>query len=321
MRTASLCILVGLLLALSVATGAVHLSFAQVWQGLLGEADGKIVTIVQEIRLPRALLALMVGASLGISGAAIQGYTRNALADPGLLGISSAAALGASAMLYTGWIGSIPYALPIGGMVGAAAAAVLLFFLMRGASSSLQLILAGIAVSSFASALLALALSAAPNPFALMELLYWTLGSLEGKSIAEVWLALPFMLAGWGMLFLLKRPLDALSLGEETAASLGVSLRRTQWLLMLGILFCVGASVAVAGAIGFVGLVVPNILRFFTQHAPGRLLTASWLGGAALVLGADVAVKLIPTSGMEMKLGVMTALLGVPFLLYLVRKA
>jgi len=183
----------------------------------------------------------------------------------------------------------------------------------------LTLILAGVAVTSFAGALMALALNLSPNPFAALEIVFWMLGSLADRSIVHVGLAAPLILPGLALLLLLGRALDALTLGEDGAANLGIDLRRTRLLLILGVALAVGASTAVAGAIGFVGLVVPHLLRPLVDQRPSRLLPASLLGGAALVLIADVSVRLL-TPGMELKLGVLTALVGAPLFFYLVLK-
>ncbi|GMQ95902.1 MAG: iron ABC transporter permease [Gammaproteobacteria bacterium] len=272
--------------------------------------------IFNEIRLPRALLATAVGATLGLSGAALQGYLRNPLAEPGLVGASSAAAFGAVLMLYTGASAWFPMALPLGGIAGAIIGLALVTLLAGGGSGALTLILAGVAVNSFAAALTSLALNLAPSPYAALEIVFWLLGSLADRSFEHVRVALPFMLLGWVLLLRLGRALDALSIGEEAASSLGYRLPRLRWLLLLGVGLSVGASVAVAGAIGFIGLVVPHLLRPLVGHRPGALLPASALGGAALTLAADIGVRLL-SPGPELKLGVLTALIGAPFFLYL----
>jgi len=271
---------------------------------------------MREIRLPRALLGAMVGASLGLSGAALQGYLRNPLAEPGLIGVSSAASLGAVIAIYTGLSTAFPLALPLMALAGAVGAVLLVQGLAGARGGALTLILAGIAVSAFAGALTSLALNLSPNPFAALEIVFWTLGSLADRSMEHVWLALPFTLAGWLLLGLLGRGLDALTLGEEAAAALGVRLPALRLMAVLGTASAVGASVAVAGAIGFVGLVVPHILRPLVGAQPSRLLFASALGGAAMLLVADIAVRLIAPE-QDLKLGVLTALVGAPFFLWL----
>lgn len=272
--------------------------------------------IFNEIRLPRALLAALVGATLGVSGAALQGYLRNPLAEPGLVGASSTAALGAVVMLYTGASAWFPMALPLGGVTGALLGLALVMLLAGGSGSALTLILAGVAVNTFAAALTSLALNLAPSPYAALEIVFWLLGSLADRSFEHVRLALPFMLVGWVLLLRLGRALDALSIGEEAATSLGFSMGRLRALLLLGVGLSVGASVAVSGAIGFIGLVVPHLLRPLVGQRPGALLPASALGGAALTLAADIGTRLL-SPGPELKLGVLTALIGSPFFLYL----
>lgn len=270
-----------------------------------------------DIRLPRALLGLTIGASLGLSGAALQGLLRNPLAEPGIVGISGCAALGAVAVFYSGLAATWPLALPLGGLIGALVAVVLLYSLAGRDTGVTTLILAGIALSALAGALTALALSLSPNPFALTEIVFWLLGSLADRSMTQVALAVPFIVVGCGLLFATGRGLDGLSLGEETARSLGVHIGRLGLLVVVGTALAVGASVAVSGAIGFVGLVVPHLIRPFVGHRPSRLLLPSALGGAALLLVADSLVRLIG-SGQELKLGVVTALLGAPFFMALV---
>jgi iron complex transport system permease protein len=272
--------------------------------------------IFSEIRIPRAVLASVVGATLGLAGAALQGYLRNPLAEPGLVGASASAALGAVLMLYTGASAWFPMALPLGGISGAIVGLALVTGLAGGTSGALTLILAGVAVNTLAAALTSLALNLAPSPYAALEIVFWLLGSLADRSFAHLQVALPFMLVGWVLLLRLGRALDALSIGEEAAASLGVSLARLRLLLLLGVGLSVGAAVAVSGAIGFIGLVVPHLLRPLVGYRPGALLPASALGGAALTLAADIGVRLLST-GTELKLGVLTALIGSPFFLYL----
>lgn len=302
---------------LSLAVGQVALSPAQVLSGLTLPGDGLEQAIVREIRLPRTLLAVLVGASLGISGAALQGFLRNPLAEPGLLGISGGAALGAVIAIYTGLTMLGEFWLPMLAMLGATSAVALAYGLAGRHAGAHTLILAGIAVSSLYGAAVAVALNLAPNPFAAMDVVFWLMGSLADRSMEHVWLVLPFMLAGALLLLSCLRGLDALTLGETTARSLGISLHSLQWRLALGVALAVGAAVSVSGSIGFVGLVVPHVLRPFVGHRPGRLLAASALGGAVLLLLADMAVRIIPTNGIELRIGVMTALVGAPFFLLL----
>ena len=283
-----------------------------------GDAD-LAWAIIGEVRLPRTLLALMVGGTLGMAGAALQGYLRNPLADPGVVGVSSAASLGAVLALYTGVSLAFPMALPLMGIAGAILCALLLQGLaVRGAV--LTLVLAGVAISSLCAALMSLALNFSSNPYAAAEIMFWLMGSVTDRSMDHVALAAPLMILGWAMLLLAARALDALSLGEEAAASLGVHTGRTRALVVGGTAISVGAATAISGGIGFIGLVVPHLLRHQVGHSPSRLLLASALGGAALLMAADVLVRILPT-GMELKLGVVTALIGAPFFLWLIFRA
>ena len=276
--------------------------------------------ILLQIRLPRALLGLLVGMTLGISGAALQGYLRNPLAEPGLIGVSSAASLGAVITIYTGLSSTFALALPLGGIAGGLLSVIILLLLAGRTASVLRLILAGIAISSFASALTSLALNLAPNPFVALEIMFWLMGSLADRSFEHVSLSLPFMLIGWAMLLVMGRSLDALTLGEEAAQTLGVNLSRLRLLTVGGVALSVGAATAVTGAIGFVGLIVPHVLRRWVDYQPGRLLLVSGFGGAILVLAADMAVRLL-SGNVELKLGVLTALIGAPFFLWLIFKS
>ena len=279
--------------------------------------DGPITTVMREIRAPRMVLGLMVGATLGLAGAALQGYLRNPLAEPGLIGVSGAAALGAVIALQTGLAAAFALGLPLAALAGAFAATGLILLLAGPRGGSLVLILAGIAVSALAGAGTALALNLSPNPYAAAEIVFWTMGSLADRSWTHVALALPFMAAGWLLLARLARPLDALTLGEDAAATLGVSPRRTRLALVAGVAASVGAATAVAGAIGFVGLVVPHLLRGLAGGRPGALLLPSALGGAALLTATDIATRLILPER-DLKLGVLTAILGAPLFLHLI---
>lgn len=310
-------LLVVLLFGASLLVGPAAIGARESLAALVSGQGDATVLVMREIRLPRALLGAMIGASLGLSGAALQGYLRNPLAEPGLIGVSSSAALGAVAAIYTGLSAMFPLALPLMALAGAVLAVIIVLGLAGAHGGSLTLILAGIAVTSFAGALTSLALNLAPNPFAALEIVFWLLGSLTDRSMTHVWLAAPFMLAGWALLATLGRGLDALTLGEEAAQSLGVRLDRLRLAAVLGTAASVGAATAVAGAIGFVGLVVPHLLRPLVGARPSRLLLASALGGAAMLLTADLAVRLISPGG-ELKLGVVTALVGAPFFLWLI---
>lgn len=312
-------LLVAALFVVSLLIGPASIGVGESIKALLTGQGDVIVLVMREIRLPRAILALLIGASLGLSGAALQGYLRNPLAEPGLLGVSSSASLGAVIAIYTGFSQVFPLALPLLALIGAFISVFLVKTLAGRHAGTLTVILAGVAVTSLAGALTALALNLSPNPFAAMEIVFWMLGSLADRSMTHVWLAAPFILIGWVMLLALGRALDSLTLGADAAASMGVNLSRVQMLAVLGTAACVGASTAVAGAIGFVGLVVPHLLRPLVGARPSRLLIASGFGGAALLLAADVFVRIL-MPGRELKLGVLTAIIGAPFFLGLVFK-
>jgi len=313
----ALIFLVTALFAASLLIGPAGLGLMESLRALVGGDGSPVVQVMQEIRLPRAILGLLIGATLGLSGAAMQGYLRNPLAEPGLIGVSSSSALGAVIALQTGVAASFALALPLAALAGAGLSVLLILTLAGPRGGALALILAGIAISALAGALTSMVLNLSPNPFAALEIVYWMMGSLADRSMVHVWLAAPFMLAGMAALMTLGRGLDALTLGEDAAQTMGVNLIRLRWVLILGTAASVGAAVAVAGAVGFVGLVVPHILRPLVGARPSRLLPASALGGAAMLLAADIATRLIAPDR-DLKLGVLTAIVGAPFFLHLI---
>lgn len=307
------------LFALSLLVGPASIAPLDSLAGLLGGGDGPVAMVMREIRLPRALLAVMIGASLGLAGAAMQGYLRNPLAEPGLIGVSGSAALGAVLAIQTGLSAAFALALPLMALAGALGGVLLVLALAGPRGGALVLILAGIAISAMAGALTQLVLNLSQNPFAVNEIVFWMMGSLADRSMTHLWLALPFTLLGWALLASLGRGLDALTLGEDAAQAMGINLTRLRLMLILGTACVVGAGTAVAGAIGFVGLVVPHLLRPLIGAQPSRLLPASALGGAAMLLAADLAVRLILPER-DLKLGVLTALVGAPLFLHLIYK-
>lgn len=314
---AALAALVAVFFAASLLIGPAGLAPAESLWALIAGGEGAEALVMREIRLPRAVLAVLVGASLGMAGAAMQGFLRNPLAEPGLIGVSGMAALGAVLALQLGLVAAFAPALPLAALAGAALSGGLVLWLAGPGGGSLVLILAGIAISALAGAATALVLNLSPNPFAAAEIVFWTMGSLADRSWVDVALALPVMALGWVCLMSTRRGLDALTLGEDAAAALGVRLDRLRLVLVAGVAAAVGAAVAVAGVVGFVGLVVPHLLRRAVGARPGALLPAAALGGAALVLAADIAVRLI-LPDRDLKLGVLLALVGAPVFLHLI---
>jgi iron complex transport system permease protein len=301
---------------LDILSGPYPIKFSEAF--FSGARRGSVDALVLfEIRLPRSVLAALVGACLGLAGAVIQGLLRNPLAGPGLVGVSNCAALGAVVMFYFGYAGLAWYMLPLGGLAGAGIGVMLIFFLAGREASVLGLILAGVAINAVASSLISLALNFSENPYAMSEIVYWLLGSVADSSSRDVAIAFPFMLAGGLCLAGSGRFLDALSFGEEGAQSMGFSIGRQRALVILGVALTVGAAVSVSGNVGFVGLVVPHLIRPLVGAEPGRLLLPSAIAGAAMVLLADAAVQWLSPQ-QELKLGVITALVGGPFFLWLV---
>ena len=303
----------------SLLIGPAKIGVAESLSALVAGDGGPLTLVMREIRLPRALLAVIIGASLGLAGAAMQGYLRNPLAEPGLIGVSGSAALGAVLAIHTGLSAAFLFGLPLAALAGALLGVLLVMSLAGPRGNSLTLILAGIAISALAAALTSLVLNLSPNPFAANEIVCWLMGSLTDRPMVHVWIALPFIAVGFVILARLGRGLDALTLGEDAAEAMGVRVDRLRLQLVVGTACVVGAGTAVAGAIGFVGLVIPHILRPLVGAHPSRLLGASALGGAVMLLAADIAVRVV-LPGRDLKLGVLTALVGAPLFLHLILK-
>ncbi|MFC3230743.1 FecCD family ABC transporter permease [Marinibaculum pumilum] len=319
---AALVALLVLSLLASIITGYVDLPAGTVLGTLLagGSGDAALDLVVLEIRLPRALLGATVGGALGAAGAAMQGLLRNPLADPGIIGVSQCAALGAVATIYFGLAGASVWLLPAAGMAGAMLAAIAMQVLAGRDASVLTVILAGVAIGSIAWSLTSLAMNLSPNVWAVREIVFWLLGSLKDRSNTEILAAAPFVAAGLALIFSCGRGLEALALGEETAASLGVNLNALKARAILGVALAVGAAVSIAGSIAFVGLMVPHVMRPLVGQRPQPLLWASALAGAILVVAADIVTRAAPTN-QELNLGVITALLGAPFFLTLILRS
>jgi iron complex transport system permease protein len=309
---AGLMLLVAVLATASLAVGKTWVPL-DAWSAAPDDAERLILV---ELRLPRTLLGICVGFVLGLSGAVLQGYLRNPLADPGILGVSALAALGAVLSIHLGLAAASPWALPTAAMAGAGAAVLLLVALAGQAGSMVTFVLAGAMLNAFASALTSLVLSLSTDPLAAAEIVSWLMGALTDRSLDDLRFVLPFAAAGTLLLMTTSADLDALTLGDTAARSLGANLSRVRLAIAVGVGAAVGASVAVTGVIGFVGLVVPHMLRPLVGSRPGALLLPAALGGAALTLAADILVRLAP-GAQELKLGVAMALIGSPFFLAL----
>ena len=311
-------LLIGSLAAAALLAFALSLAIGPSGSGLRAAGDAAGL-IFWEIRIPRAVLGALVGAALGLSGAALQGYLRNPLAEPSLVGVSGGAALGAVLAIHLGLSQAFALALPLGGLIGAAVAMLAVVALAGAQGGPVTLILAGLAVSGIATALISLALNLSQNPFASVEIVFWLMGSLADRSLIQVWLAAPLILAGLAVLLFLGRALDALTLGEDAARSLGIDVGRTRLALVAGTALAVGAATSVTGVIGFVGLLIPHVLRPLAGHRPGLLLPASGLAGAIFLLIADIGLRLAQP-WVDLRIGVLTALIGAPFFVWLVLK-
>ena len=291
--------------------GSTSLPADRLLAALFGGADPGDRLVVWQIRLPRAIAAYIVGAALGISGAALQGLLRNPLAEPGVLGVSASASLMATFSLYYGIAMITPWALPIAAIIGALTATAVITIAALRTQSVVTLILIGVGLSSFAGAAMSLLMNLAPNPFSLSDMINWMLGSVANRSFDEIRLAAPFIIAGGLILLATRRGLSALTLGEEAASGIGLDLRRQRIATVVGAGLATGGAVALAGAIGFVGIVAPHIIRPFAGHDPARSLIPSALLSGLILVVADIFVRLIPTSS-ELKLGVVAALIGAP---------
>jgi iron complex transport system permease protein len=281
-------------------------------------ADNASGWIMAELRLPRAILGASIGAVLGLSGAVLQGYLRNPLADPTVVGVSSSAALGGVSAIFLG-LSTYPAAIFICAMIGAGAAMLLLIQMAGKGGGPLGFILGGMVLSTLAGSLTAFMISIAPNPFAASEIIAWMMGALTDRGMDDVIRALPFMIIGSMILATTGRALDALTLGVDTARTLGIDPKRLQWIVVTGVGLSVGASVAVSGIVGFVGLIVPHLMRSLVGEKPSALLLPSALGGAVLVLIADSLVRLTPAAS-EVRLGVVMSVIGAPFFFLLLAR-
>ncbi len=308
-------ILIGLI-PLSLMTGAVSLSWTQLWGAFTNQHQGASL-IVWDVRLPRTLLAILIGSGLGLSGAVLQGLMRNPLADSSLFGAPQMAALGAVIVLSAGWAGIYAPMLPLAAIMGACLSVGLVLVLVGTQSDTHIMLLAGLAIGALAGALTSLVLSLSPNPFAVTEIVFWLLGSFEDRSMSHVTLAAPFIILGMILLLMMGSGLKTLTLGEDTARTLGINVTRLRWHGVIGVALIVGAGVAVSGTIGFIGLIVPHLVRALIGSDPQKGLIHAMLMGAVLLLIADISVRLIPARA-EIKIGVLTALVGVPFFLVLV---
>jgi iron complex transport system permease protein len=316
---AALVVVVVLLALVSLGIGPVRLSPLSVIDALFGGGSDVQQVIVREIRLPRTILGLAIGAILGLSGAALQGLLRNPLASPSLFGAPQSAAFGAVLVIAFGLADVQSWALPVAAIAMAFTSVFVLLAIAGRNAGLLILILAGLAISSLAGSATALVMNLSSNPYVVLEIAFWLLGSLEDRSFHHVMLALPFIAAGAVVLFSQRNAFRALSLGEETAQSLGVDVGRLRLLVITGVALGVGGAVAVSGTVGFIGLIAPHLMRPLIGHDPARLLVPSALTGSALLLAADIAVRLIPSTS-DIKVGVLTSIIGVPFFLYLIMR-
>ncbi|MFC7379625.1 FecCD family ABC transporter permease [Brevundimonas sp. GCM10030266] len=298
-----------LALILAISFGESPLSAVQFAQAFTDPASGP-GEVLWAVRAPRAVTALLVGAALGLSGAVMQGLLRNPLADPGVLGVSAVAALGAASAIVLG-AAVLPGAVEASALTGAGLAGGLLILFSSRVRSPEALILFGVALSSFAGAATALIFNLSPSPIASAEVMSWLLGSVQNRSWIDVLWVAPTLAMSAGLSMLAAPGLKMLSLGEETAQTSGLPMARLRLLALLAAALATGAAVAVAGVIGFVGLAAPHLVRAAVRGDPARLLVPAALAGGLMLVGADLLARITPTD-QELKLGVFTALVGAP---------
>ena len=310
-RRLNMVLALGILLALVLAVflGEARFDAAQYGVALTRWSSEEAVVLWQ-IRAPRAICAVVVGAALGLAGAVLQGLLRNPLADPGVLGVSATAALAASGAIVLG-LAAVPGAVEIAALLGAVLAALLLLSVASRLTSPEGLILFGVALSSLTGALTALIFNLSPSPIAQAEVMSWLLGSVQNRSWIDVGWVLPPVLVAGLLAFAASSGLRMLSLGEDAAATSGLAMGRMKRLALIAAAVAAGAAVAVAGVIGFVGLAAPHLVRTAVRGDPARLLLPSALAGGLMLVVADLVARLIPTD-QELKLGVFTALVGAP---------
>ena len=315
-RTFLFAILLALFLLASLAFGELPLSPAELWSALRGEGDPTAVTVLRDLRLPRTLVAAAVGAALAGSGVVMQAFFRNSLASPGLLGVSSGAALGAVTVLALG-LGTTLWVLPLAAVAGAFAATAAVLAVARRGASTERLLLSGMALNALLGAGTSFLLTASAGRYDLSgQILFWLMGGVESRTLEHVAIGVPAIVAGCLLLVRLGRPLDLLALGEQGAQSLGVDVVRLRRQLIVLSTVLTALATSVAGIVGFVGLVVPHLLRLAFGPSHKRLLPDAMLAGASFVLACDLATRLLPGG---MRLGVVTSLVGAPIFLWMLR--
>lgn len=307
------------LLFFACAMGSTPMSWAVVLSAMFGQGNELDIAVVYQVRFPRAIAAVLVGMALGFSGAALQGLLRNPLAEPGVLGVSATSALAATFVIYYGLADFWGYAVPIAAIFGALVAIAVITIAASKSASVVSLILVGVGLSSFAAALMSLLLNFAPHPFSLADMISWTLGSVANRSIKDLLLVLPFMLLGAIIMWSTRRGLSLLTLGEEAAQGMGLNVRHQRIWVTVGAGICTGAAVALAGAIGFVGIVAPHLVRPWVNYDPAQTLLPSGLMAGLLLLAADIVIRVLPTTA-ELKLGVAAALFGAPVFVWIAMK-
>lgn len=329
--TLALCVaLLGGAVTAGVAAGSISLPADQVWGILLHRLHPALAepvwspvreTIVMNVRLPRVILCGVIGAGLSVCGMALQALVRNPLADPMLLGVSSGASVGAVSVMVFGLTFLGPFSLPLAAFAGALAALVAVYLLARsgGRMTTVRLVLAGVATAEVLSAVASFLVVTSDDPHRTQSAVRWMLGGLAGTTWTMVWVPAAAVLAGTAVLLGVSRPLNLLLAGEEAAASLGLDVHRFRASLFVLVAMVIGTVVAVSGSIGFVGLIMPHVVRLLVGADHRRALPATALLGAAFLIMADLVARTLITPE-EVPVGIITALVGGPFFLWLMRR-
>ena len=309
-------------LAMSLALGAVRIPLTEVYAALTGGASTSAQSIVMDVRLPRALVALLAGANLAVAGVLLQGVTRNPLADPGIIGVTAGAGMAATVVLAA--FPEAAHALPLAAFLGAMASAVFVYAVSwtpggagKGGTSPVRMVLAGVAVNAILGAVIGVLITAFADR--IPAVMFWTAGSFNGRGWSHFWQVLPYSIIGLAMAFLLRSRVRILELGDDTASTMGLSVERTRLLAFAAAALLAGSAASVAGLVGFVGLVVPHLVRL-AMGSNRLIVPVSAFAGGALLLWADLVARTVLAPS-ELPVGVVTGLVGGPYFIFLLYKS
>jgi len=309
-------------LAMSLTLGAVRLPFAELWPILTGNGEGAAERIVLHARLPRALVALLAGANLAVAGVLLQGVTRNPLADPGIIGVTAGAGMAATIVLAA--FPQAAHALPLAAFLGAMASAIFVYAVSwtpgsagKGGTSPVRMVLAGVAVNAILGAVIGVLITAFADR--IPAVMFWTAGSFNGRGWSHLWQVLPYSIVGLTIAYILRSRVRILELGDDTASTMGISVERTRLLAFAAAALLAGSAASVAGLVGFVGLVVPHLVRL-AMGSNRLIVPVSAFAGGAMLLWADLAARTVFAPS-ELPVGVVTGLIGGPYFIVLLYKS